>query len=115
MQRRPDNAYRWVRLEDIRRYVCHGVPREEDGWAREDEELTMRWEEEEDDAELRERRGGTAMGEPHAWHCQEELAPGEGLWCKTQGNSERGGQAGAMMMLAFETLSRILSSAKTFL
>jgi hypothetical protein len=30
-----------VRLEDIRRYVRHGVLGEEDGWAREEEEWTM--------------------------------------------------------------------------
>ncbi len=41
-QRRPDNADRRVRLEDIRRYVCHGVLWEDDGWVREEEEQTMR-------------------------------------------------------------------------
>jgi hypothetical protein len=51
-------------LEDIRRYVCKGVLREEDGWAREEEEWTMRGKEEEEDAKLRERRGGTVMGSP---------------------------------------------------
>ncbi len=40
---------RRVSLEDIRRYVCHGVLREEDGWAREEEEWTMRHKEEEED------------------------------------------------------------------
>jgi hypothetical protein len=57
---------RRVRLEYIKIYAHHGVLREEDGWAREDEERTMRREEDED-AKSRERRGGTAMGEPHAW------------------------------------------------
>jgi hypothetical protein len=38
-----------MRLEDIRRYVCHGVLWEEDGWAREEAERTMRREEEEED------------------------------------------------------------------
>ncbi len=32
---------RRVRLEDIRRYVHHGVLREEDGWAREEEERNI--------------------------------------------------------------------------
>jgi hypothetical protein len=58
---------RRVRLEDIRRYVCHRVLREEDGWAREEEEWTMRLKEEEEDMKSRKRRGGTAMGEAHAW------------------------------------------------
>jgi hypothetical protein len=41
-------------LEDIRRYVCHGVLWEEDGWAREEEEQTMRCgEDEEEYAKLR--------------------------------------------------------------
>jgi hypothetical protein len=45
---------RRVRLEDIRRYVCHGVLWEEDGWVREEEEQTMRREEdEEEDAKSR--------------------------------------------------------------
>ena len=64
------NVVKWdrrVRLEDISRYVCHGVLREEDGWAREEEERIMRHKEEEEDAKSRERRGGPAMGEPHAW------------------------------------------------
>jgi hypothetical protein len=56
----------------------------------------------EEDVNLRERRGGTAMGEPHAWCCQEELAPGEGRQCKTHRNLERMGHTGAMMMLALE-------------
>ncbi len=34
----------------------------------------MRREEDEEDAKSRERRGGTAMGEPHAWDRQEEWA-----------------------------------------
>jgi hypothetical protein len=41
---------RRVRLEDIRRYVCHGFLWEEDGWAMEEEERTMRGKEEEEDA-----------------------------------------------------------------
>ncbi len=61
-----------MHLEDIRRYVCHGVLWEEDGWAREEEKRTMRCkEEEEEDMKSRERRGGTAMGEPHAWQGQQ--------------------------------------------
>jgi hypothetical protein len=56
-----------MQLKDIRRYVCYAVLREEDGRARKEEEWTMRREEEEEDAKSRERRGGTAMGEPHAW------------------------------------------------
>ncbi len=58
-----------VHLEDIRRYVSHGVLREEDTWARKEEEWTMRREEEEEDAKSRERRGGMAMGEPHSQRC----------------------------------------------
>jgi hypothetical protein len=54
--------------------VHHGVLLEEDGWAREEEERTMRREEDKEDAKSRERRGGTVMGEPHAWDCQEEWA-----------------------------------------
>jgi hypothetical protein len=54
--------------------VCHGVLLEEDGWAREEEEQTMRREEDEEDVKSRERRGGTAMGEPHARGRQEEWA-----------------------------------------
>ncbi len=42
------------------------------------------------------------------------LMRGEDDPCKTGKNSECRGQAGATMMPAFETLSRILSSAKTF-
>ncbi len=38
-----------VLLEDIRRYVCHGVLWEEDGWAREEEEQTMRHKEDEEE------------------------------------------------------------------
>jgi hypothetical protein len=34
----------------------------------------MRREEDKEDAKSRERRGGTAMGEPHAWGHQEERA-----------------------------------------
>ncbi len=87
-QQKPDNANCRVRLEDIRRYVCHGVLREEDGWVREEKEWTMRRkEEEEEDATLRERRGGTAMGEPHAWRRWEEITPGEGRRRETHGNS----------------------------
>jgi hypothetical protein len=37
----------------------------------EEEEWTMRHEEEEEDEKSRERRGGTAMGEPHAWQGQQ--------------------------------------------
>jgi hypothetical protein len=55
-----------VRFEDIRRYVHHEVLLEEYGWAREEEEQNMRREEKEEDAKSRERRGGTAMVEPHA-------------------------------------------------
>ncbi len=45
---------RRVLLEDIRRYVCHEVLWEEDGWVREKEEQTMRREEdEEEDAKSR--------------------------------------------------------------
>jgi hypothetical protein len=44
-----------------------------------------------------------AMGEPHAWCRQEELAPGEGRWRETRGSLERMGQAGATMMPALET------------
>jgi hypothetical protein len=54
--------------------VHHGVLLEEDGWAREEEEWTMRCKADEKDAKSRERRGGTAMGEPHARGCQEERA-----------------------------------------
>ncbi len=46
--------------------VCHGVLLEEDGWAREEEERTLRGEEDKEDAKSRERRGGAAMGEAHA-------------------------------------------------
>jgi hypothetical protein len=44
---------RKAHLEDIRRYVHHGVLWEEDGWVREEEEWTMRRKEEEDNAKLR--------------------------------------------------------------
>jgi hypothetical protein len=45
---------RRVLLEYIRRYVCHGVLWEEDGWERKEEEQTMRCkEDEEEDAKLR--------------------------------------------------------------
>jgi hypothetical protein len=45
---------RRVHLEDIRRYVCHGVLWEEDRWAREEEEQTVRCkEDEEEDAKSR--------------------------------------------------------------
>jgi hypothetical protein len=74
----------------------------------------MRHKEEEEDAKSRERRGGMAMGKPHAQRCQEEPAPGEGRRRKTRGDLECRGHAGASIMPAFETLSRILSSAKTF-
>jgi hypothetical protein len=74
----------------------------------------MRRKEEGEDAKSRERRGGMVMGEPHARGHQEELAPGEGRRRETRGNSECGGHAGATIMPAFETSSRILSSAKTF-
>ena len=42
--------------------------------AREEKERTMRHEKDEKDAKSRERRGGTAMGEPHARGRQEERA-----------------------------------------
>jgi hypothetical protein len=74
----------------------------------------MRCKEEENDAKSKERRVRMAMGEPHAQRCWEELAPGEGQRCEMGGNLERRGHAGAMMMLAFKTLSRILFSAKAF-
>jgi hypothetical protein len=48
----------------IRRYVRHGVLREEDGWARVEEEQTMRCEEEEEDAKSRERRDEPRWGSP---------------------------------------------------
>jgi hypothetical protein len=118
---------RRVRLEDIRRYVRHGVLREEGGWAREEEKRTMRREEEEEeDVKSREGRGGTAMGEPHAWRGrrartrssrianvrQKETSEietmrrrGEGNPRETRGNSDRGGHAGATMMPAFEIFS----------
>jgi hypothetical protein len=84
---------RRVILEDIRRYVCHGILREEDGWVREEEEWTMRYKKEEEEANLREWRGGTAMGEPHAWHRQEELAPvrGGGTCDSDNGNGKGNG------------------------
>jgi hypothetical protein len=47
---------RRMRLEDIRRYVCHGILREEDRWAREEEEWTMRLKEEVEDGN--QGRGG---------------------------------------------------------
>jgi hypothetical protein len=121
-----------VLLEDIRRYVCHGVLWEEDGWAREEEEQTMRRkEDEEEDTKSRLRRGGTVMGEPHAWRGRRartrssrianvrqketreiKMIPmrGEDDPCKKRKHSDRGGHAGATMMPAFEifSLSRIL-------
>ncbi len=66
---RPSGAF--GRYQEI---VCQGVLLEEDGWARVEEERTLRGEEDEEDAKSRERRGGTAMGEPHAWGRQEERA-----------------------------------------
>jgi hypothetical protein len=63
----------------------------------------MRCEEEEEDTTLRERRGGKAMGEPHARRRWEEVIPGEGWWHETMGNSERRGHLRATMMPAFET------------
>ncbi len=51
----------------------------------------------------RERRDGTAIGEPHALCRQEELAPGEGQWRETRGSLERMGHAGVTMMPALET------------
>ncbi len=57
----------------------------------------------EEDANSRERRDGTAMGEPHARCCQEELAPGEGRWRKVRRSLECMGHAGATMMPALET------------
>jgi hypothetical protein len=55
----------------------------------------------EEEADSRERRSGTAMGEPHAWCCQEELTPGEGRRRKAHRNLERMRHAGATMMPAF--------------
>jgi hypothetical protein len=40
----------------------------------------------EEDKNSRERRGGMAMEEPHAWCRQEELAPGKGQRHKTREN-----------------------------
>ncbi len=60
--------------------VCHGVLLEEDEWAREEEEWTLRGEEDKEDAKSRERRGGTAMGEPNAWGRQEERAAAQDAW-----------------------------------
>ncbi len=57
----------------------------------------------EEDANLRERMGETAMGEPHAWCRQEELAPGEGQRRKTHGSLERMGHTGVTIMPALET------------
>jgi hypothetical protein len=57
----------------------------------------------EEDTNSRERRDGTAMGEPHARCRQEELAPGEGRRRETHGNLERMGHTGATMMPALET------------
>jgi hypothetical protein len=94
----------------------------------------MRREEEEEDVKSRERRGGTAMGEPHARRGRRARTKssrianvrhketreiktmprrGEDNPRETRGNSDRGGHAGATMMPAYETfsLSRILSSA----
>ncbi len=62
----------------------------------------MRCKEEEEEVTSRERRGGMAMGEPHAQRRREEVTPGEGRRRETRGNSERGGNAGATMMPAFE-------------
>ncbi len=67
--RGPSSAF--GRYQEI---VCHGVLLEEDGWVSEEEERTMRREEDKEDAKSRERRGGTAMGEPHAQGRQEERA-----------------------------------------
>jgi hypothetical protein len=67
IMRGPSGAF--GRYQEI---VCHGVLLEEDGWAREEEERTLRGEEDKEHAKSRERRGGTAMGEPHAQGCQEE-------------------------------------------
>jgi hypothetical protein len=117
---------RRVHLEDIRRYVCHGVLREEDGWAREEEERTIRCkEEEEEDTKSRERRGVmVVMGEPHAWQGRQawtrslqianvlqkemrktETMPrrGEEDPRETRGNLDCKGHAGATMMPAFKT------------
>jgi hypothetical protein len=46
----------------------------------------MRRKEEVDDSKLRERWGGTAMGEPHAWRHREVVTPGEGRWRETGKN-----------------------------
>jgi hypothetical protein len=40
----------------------------------------MRWEEDEEDAKSRERRGGTEMGEPHARGHQEDWAAAQDAW-----------------------------------
>jgi hypothetical protein len=68
----------------------------------------------EEDANLRERRGRTAMGEPHAWCRQEELVPGEERRGKMHGNLERMGHAGATMILALETPGLSLNLLKWF-
>ncbi len=87
----------------------------------------MRREEEEEDAKLTERRGGTAMGEPHARARTRSLQianvrqketreiktmpmRGEDDPHKMRGNLDRGGHTRAMMMRTFEifSLSRIL-------
>jgi hypothetical protein len=92
--------------------VHHGVLLEEDGWVREEEEQTMRCKEDKKDAKSRERRGGTVIeqwGSPMLGVVRRNRRRR-----KVRGNLESGGHAGATIMPAFETLSRILSSAKTF-
>jgi hypothetical protein len=54
----------------------------------------------EEDANSTERRGETAIREPHARCRQEELAPGEGRRRETHRNLECMGHAGALMMPA---------------
>jgi hypothetical protein len=65
----------------------------------------------EEDANLRERRGGMAMGEPHAWCHQEELAPGEEQRRETH-DLKRMGHGGATMMPASETPRHSLNLLK---
>ncbi len=54
------------------------------------------------------------MGSPMLVVVGRNLLLERGSGAKTRGNLECRGHAGATMMLAFETLLRILSSAKTF-
>ncbi len=61
---------------------------------------------------IKAEEGGTAMGEPHAWHCWEEVTPGEGRQRNTRRDSEQGGHVGGMMMLAFKTPRLFLNLLK---